>query len=70
MELICWFVDISIAAIPIFPIVEPIQVSNTLPAGSFLVLPNPIEDSFVCVSITYFVCPKSTGDAQRCVPSA
>ena len=67
-ELICWLLDISYLAIPIFPIVEPIQVTSTLPIGKVRVRSKPDCESFVFVSITYLSFPKSAGDAHSFIP--
>lgn len=68
MELICWLVDISFVAIPVLPIVEPIQVTRTLPLGNALVFEKPFADNIVFVSEINFIVPKSAGEAQRYVP--
>ena len=68
MELICWLVDISFVAIPVLPIVEPIQVTRTLPLGNALVFEKPFVDNIVFVSEINFIVPKSAGEAHRYVP--
>ena len=65
MELICWLVDISFVAIPVLPIVEPIQVIRTLPLGNALVVEKPFADNIIFVSEIDLILPKSAGEAQR-----
>ena len=52
-------------AIPIFPIVEPMQVTNILPLGIVRVFLNPNKDNLVLVSVIFLFIPKSAGEAHK-----
>ena len=68
MLFICWLVAISVVAIPILPMVEPMQVTNIECAGIFLHLSKPCCDNFVFVDMTSFTFPKSAGLAHKNTP--